>query len=110
MWGVDDENAKTAGLLISPEGGGRPTNGAVPLYPFEYTGWQEKELSWHNNCYIHSGLNPFPFFTVKGEQFINLLNASCVSVFNSFPVGKARHAILCEPYRAVHATFSGEAE
>ena len=97
MWGSDDENAATSGLFISPEGGGRPMEGAVPLYPFEYTGWQEEEKSWHDNCYIHSGLNPFPFFTVKGEQFIDLLNASCVSTFNNFPVGKARHTIVCDP-------------
>lgn len=97
LWGVDDEKAKTAGVFISPEGGGRPHKGAVPLYPIEYTSWQEEELSWHDNCYIHSGLNPFPFFKVKGEKFIDLLNASCVSTFNKFPVGKARHAILCEP-------------
>lgn len=95
MWGDSDTHAQTCGVFVSPEGGGRPHKGAVPLYQFEFTSWFEEELSWHDNVYIHSGLNPFPFFTVKGEDFIRLLNDSCISTFNNFPVGKARHTIIC---------------
>lgn len=90
------ENDATCAVYVSPEGGGRPLGDAVPLYPFQYTSWQEEELSWHDNCYIHSGLNPFPFYTVRGREFIDLLNATCVSTFDNFPVGKARHTIVCD--------------
>lgn len=96
MWGKDSDSAETAGLFITPEGGGRPHQGAVPLYPYEYTTWQDEELSWHDNCYIHSGLNPFPFFEVKGVEFIDLLNRTCITTFNNYPVGKGRHTILCD--------------
>ena len=86
---------KNENVFITSEGGGRPFKGKIPLYPFEYSSWQEEELTWHDNCYIHAGLNPFVWCDVKGADFINMLNSMSVSTFNNFPVGKARHCILC---------------
>lgn len=90
-----DSDPMRNGLYITPEGGGRPFRGIVPVYQYETVGWQQEELTWHDSCYLHAGLNPFIWYHVKGEDFINLLNAVSISTFNNFPVGKARHCILC---------------
>jgi glycine cleavage system aminomethyltransferase T len=66
-----------------------------PTYPFEFTNWIDEELSWHDNCYIHAGLNPFPLFDIKGIDLLRLYNDVSVGTFDDFPIGKARHAVLC---------------
>jgi len=30
------------------------------LYPYEFTGWKDEQLSWKKTCYLHGGLNPSP--------------------------------------------------
>jgi glycine cleavage system aminomethyltransferase T len=81
---------------VSPEGSWRPLDdGTWPAVPFVYTDWEHEELSWHDNSYIHAGLNPFLFNDVKGKDLLRMLSDLSVSTFNNFPVGKARHTILC---------------
>lgn len=70
-------------------------NDAWPLLPFAYDTWEKEELSWYDNSYLHAGLNPFMFFDIKGKDYLELLNVISVSTFNNFPIGKARHTILC---------------
>jgi glycine cleavage system aminomethyltransferase T len=70
-------------------------DGTYPAVPFIYTTWEHEELSWYDNSYIHAGLNPFFFWDVKGKDFLRMLSGLSVSTFNNFPVGKARHTILC---------------
>lgn len=88
-------NTGEENVFVTSEGGGRPINGRVPVFPFEFSTWQEEELTWHDSCYIHAGLNPFVWGDVKGADFIKLLNDLCITTYNNFPVGKARHCILC---------------
>lgn len=81
---------------VSPEGCWRPISGnTFPVYPFVFTDWINEELSWYDDCYIHAGLNPFLFYSVKGKDFLRMYTDISVNTFNNFPVGKARHAILC---------------
>lgn len=83
-------------LYVKPESGWTPLkNGELPLVPFAYDSWEKEELSWYDNSYLHAGLNPFMFYDIKGIEYIQLLNDVSVSTFNKFPVGKARHTILC---------------
>jgi glycine cleavage system aminomethyltransferase T len=91
---VDCDPSKNA-VYVTSEGGARPYRGSIPVFPYEFSGWQDEELTWHDSCYIHAGLNPFVWFHVKGADFINMLNAISVSTFNNFPVGKGRHCIIC---------------
>lgn len=82
-------------VYITPEGPIRTINGQIPMFPLEYSGWQEEELSWHDNCYIHAGLNPFIFHEIKGDDFLDFMEKVTISTYRQFPVGKARHAIFC---------------
>ena len=83
-------------LYVCQEGKWTPLDsGEWPLVPFAYDTWVKEEVSWYDNSYIHAGLNPFMFFDVKGEDYLGLLSEISVSTFNNFPVGKARHTILC---------------
>jgi glycine cleavage system aminomethyltransferase T len=83
---------------VGPEGCWRPmTDGTFAMYPFEFTNWIDEELSWHDNCYIHAGLNPFLFYVAKGSEFIDLYEAVSINSFKDFPVGKARHTVVCDP-------------
>lgn len=81
---------------VGPEGCWRPISGnTFPIYPIVFTDWVNEELSWYDNCYIHAGLNPFLFFAVQGKDFLRMYSDISVNAFHNFPVGKARHAILC---------------
>jgi len=83
-------------LYVCQEGKWAPLdNGEWPLLPFAYDTWVNEELSWYDSSYIHAGLNPFLFFDVKGEDYLKLLSEVSVSTFNDYPVGKARHTIIC---------------
>jgi glycine cleavage system aminomethyltransferase T len=89
-------NLLTHAVYVGSEGTFRPLDdGAYPLFPFAYTTWENEELSWYDNCYIHAGLNPFLFNDVKGKDVLRMFSDMSVSTFNNFPVGKARHTILC---------------
>ncbi|MDR2079309.1 MAG: hypothetical protein LBP74_06295, partial [Treponema sp.] len=82
-------------VYVAPEADHRPFNGKFPLFPFIYSDWEKEELSWHDNCYIHAALNPFMFRYFKGKDFIKLLTDYTVNTYTNFPVGKARHVIMC---------------
>ena len=83
-------------LYVCQEGKWAPLDsGEWPLLPFAYDTWVKEEASWHDSCYIHAGLNPFLFFDIKGEDYLGLLSEASVNAFNDFPVGKARHTIIC---------------
>lgn len=83
-------------VLVGPEGCWRHIGEDVfPAYPFEFTNWVDEELSWHDNCYIHAGLNPFPFFDIEGADVLRLYTDVSISSFNNFPIGKARHVVVC---------------
>ena len=71
---------------------GSAGRGGVQSYV--YTSWQEEQLSWYENCYIHAGLNPANTFWFKGPDAMKFLSEYCVNSFNNFPVGKSRHAIM----------------
>lgn len=89
-------NVPEVKVMVAPEGLWHPmTDGTWPLHPFAYDKWEIEELSWHDTCYIHAGLNPFLQFAVKGKEFLGLMEAISVNTFRNFPVGKARHTILC---------------
>jgi glycine cleavage system aminomethyltransferase T len=65
------------------------------LHQFEYTGWRDEELSWHNNCYFHAHLNPSFTLKISGPEALKFLSNTCVNTFKNFPVGKGKHAIMC---------------
>lgn len=68
------------------------------LQPFVYTDWRDEELSWHNNCYIHAGLNPMPIVWLKGPDALRFLSENFVNGFSKFPIGKIRHGIMVNQY------------
>lgn len=65
------------------------------LHPFEYTNWVEEMMSWHDNCYIHAGLNPANIYRVSGPDALQFFSDICVNTFKNFPVGKGKHGIMC---------------
>lgn len=66
------------------------------LQPAVYTGVEDECLSWHNNCYIHSNLNPTPTGRVTGLDVLKFLSKYCTNSFEKFPVGKIKHAVMCD--------------
>ena len=84
-------------VLVSPEGGvhGAFDEKGFVVMPFQYTDWQTEELSWRDSVYLHAGLNPFIWHKIKGSDCTKLLEDISVSTYRKFPIGKARHVILC---------------
>lgn len=72
-------------------------DGRYPLQAFSYTGWLDENLSWHETSYIHGGLNPAMNYLVHGKEYLDFLTAASVNTFKNYPVGKARHVIICQP-------------
>lgn len=68
-----------------------------PLYykPVEAEGYVRECMSWHEGCYIHSGLNPFPEADLEGPDVEKLLAKYFVNSFANRPVGKGMHGIMC---------------
>lgn len=83
-------------VYVSPEGNWMPMDdGQWPLVPFAFDTWVNEEISWHETSYLHSGLNPFLFYDIKGLEYLDLLEAVSINTFRKFPVGKARHTVIC---------------
>lgn len=72
-------------------------NGKFPLQQFSYSNWMDENLSWHETSYIHGGLNPAMNYLIHGKEYLDLLTEASVNTFKNFPVGKARHVIICLP-------------
>lgn len=89
-------NVPEVNLLVAPEGKWHPdSDGTWPLHPFAYDRWEKEELSWYDTSYIHAGLNPFVEYQVKGTELLDLMECISVNTFRKFPIGKARHTIIC---------------
>lgn len=83
-------------VYVAPEGKWMPLDdNQWPLVPFAFNTWVNEEISWYDTSYLHAGLNPFMFFDIKGTEYLDLLEAVSVNTFRKFPVGKARHVIIC---------------
>lgn len=67
------------------------------LQPFVYTNWRDEELSWHNNCYIHAGLNPMPMVWLKGPEALKCLSENFTNSFKKFEIGSIKHGIMVNP-------------
>jgi len=63
--------------------------------PWEYTGWRDEQMSWKKTCYLHGNLNPTPTYRIKGPEALKFLSDHCVNSFASFPIGTAKHAVMC---------------
>lgn len=66
------------------------------LYPYEFTGWKDEQLSWKKTCYLHGGLNPSPLFRFSGPGAKTFLSKYCVNTFEKFPAGTGKHCITCD--------------
>ena len=73
------------------------------IQQFEYSGWRNEELSWHDNCYIHAGLNPFDECRVTGPDMIPFLSYNLTNGFKSFPVGSIRHGVIVNEHGTLMA-------
>ncbi|MFZ7121381.1 MAG: hypothetical protein ACOWWH_10565 [Eubacteriaceae bacterium] len=83
-------------VYVCPEGKWLPmNNGQWPLVPFAYNTWVNEEISWHDTSYLHAGLNPFMFYDIKGLEYLDMMEEVSVNTFRKFPMGKARHTIIC---------------
>ena len=72
-------------------------DGSNALQPFEYTGWMDEMMSWHETCFIHSGLNPVRLCEVWGPDAIELMHifsSNCLDE-DRFPIGRGKHFCVC---------------
>ena len=65
------------------------------VVPFEWTNWRDETMAGKESCSIHASLNPQPTFRIKGPEALKFLSDVCVNDFTDFPVGRAKHAIMC---------------
>jgi glycine cleavage system aminomethyltransferase T len=65
------------------------------VVPFEWTNWRDETMAGKESCSIHASLNPQPTFRVKGPEALKFLSEACVNDFTRFPIGRAKHAIMC---------------
>jgi glycine cleavage system aminomethyltransferase T len=64
-------------------------------HPLEFTGWRDEILSWRTSVGLGAVLNPTPTSFLRGPDVIRFLSDICVNSFAAFPVGSAKHAIMC---------------
>ncbi|MER6936206.1 glycine cleavage T C-terminal barrel domain-containing protein [Nocardioides sp. NPDC127514] len=62
--------------------------------PQEFSGWQDEQLSWKQNCYI-GDWSFVPQIRVRGRDALRLFKDLSVNSFENFPIGKAKHCIQC---------------
>ena len=65
------------------------------VVPFEYTNWRDETMAGKQSCSIHASLNPQPTFRIRGPEAIKFLSDVCVNDFSDFPIGRSKHAIMC---------------
>ena len=63
--------------------------------PWEYNGWKPESLSWKKSCYIHGGLSGVGQLAFRGPGATKFLSSIAVNSFAKFPVGSAKHAVMC---------------
>lgn len=63
--------------------------------PWHFTDWRDEGMSWKESCYLHAGLNPTATIRITGPEALDFLAANCVNSFANFPVGRGKHAIMC---------------
>lgn len=66
------------------------------VQPWEYTGWRDECASWHDNCYLHTNLNPHPTYIIEGPDALQVASDYCVNSVKDWPIGKGKHLILCD--------------
>lgn len=77
------------GALLYQVGGGLAR-------PFEFNGWRRETLSWKNGCYLHAGLSsPAGQIVYRGPDAIRFWEGISVNSYVKFPVGGAKHAVMC---------------
>jgi vanillate/3-O-methylgallate O-demethylase len=66
------------------------------MNPWEFTGWFEECLSWHETCYIGdwSYLNKM---MLTGPDVIACLESSTIANYRNFKIGRGKHIISIRP-------------
>lgn len=88
--------------VVMSEGGQLASFAKGGFGPYEYTGWEDETLSWHDNAFIHAGLNPTTMYRLKGPDALKLLSDVSVNSFKYWEehpqetIGRSKHAIMCD--------------
>jgi len=65
------------------------------VQPYAYTDWRDEEMSWHDNCYLHGGLNPTSTYWFKGTDCMKFLKENFTNKMETLAIGGSRHGIMC---------------
>ena len=65
------------------------------LAPLEFTGWRDETLAWKDGAYIGTSISISPTLKVNGPDTLRFLSDTCVNSFSNFPIGTAKHGIMC---------------
>jgi glycine cleavage system aminomethyltransferase T len=68
-------------------------NGQV--VPYEYTGWRDEVQSWVDGSYLGTSISISSTYSIKGPEATIFFKKYFVNDFDNFPVGKAKHGIMC---------------
>jgi vanillate/3-O-methylgallate O-demethylase len=60
----------------------------------EYSGWQDENLSWKEDCYI-GDWSWLLELRISGPEALSLLSALAVNGFRRYPAGQAKHGVFC---------------
>jgi glycine cleavage system aminomethyltransferase T len=69
------------------------TNGQV--VPYEYTGWRDEVHAWVEGSYLGTSISISFTYSIKGPGATAFCKKYFVNDFDNFPVGKAKHGIMC---------------
>ena len=64
------------------------------VQPFVYTDWRDEMLSWHDNCFLHAGLNPAYVVVLRGSDSMKFLNKYFTNGFDNFKIGDIKHGVM----------------
>lgn len=62
----------------------------------EFTGWRDEGIAKHETATVANYLSPaMPVITVSGPDAMKFFEDHLVNSFKKFPIGSAKHAIMC---------------
>ncbi|MCL2111260.1 MAG: aminomethyl transferase family protein [Clostridiales bacterium] len=64
------------------------------IQPFVYTDWRDEMMSWHDNCYLHAGLNPAYVVIIRGPDSMKFFDEYFTNDFSDFPIGQIKHGVM----------------
>jgi vanillate/3-O-methylgallate O-demethylase len=68
-----------------------------PTVPAEFSNWREEQVAWRETCALFDQSHHMTDLQIEGPDALRLLSDLGVNSFASFPAGKAKQFVACNP-------------